>query len=285
VSLNTSDEIDTIRSIAPTVEFHEIPRGRKRPLITDFFAAAGNSKNKVVGIINADCMMIPQTEFTKRLTDHIDGLVIAERLNISEQTLRPTGLSCSGFDAFFFDPASLTVVEHDDRWHIGGAWVDYWLPFAFHAAGLKIQTLPAPMLLHLNHDLAWDWEAWKNEVSRVTDLLLRAHSGGQLDPTLAADLWRAMPKNDVGSLQQLLFFWLKSREPLWIPEAGSVDDLAMKVVNASAIFPQPRSHVLSHQLRALDRRMRDHLRWVIDALGLRRALYMLGLVKRRHSSS
>jgi hypothetical protein len=275
VSLNTPNEIDAIRPIAPTVEFREIPASRQRPLITDFFSAASNFKNSVVGIINADCMLIAQTQLKKRLSGHTDGLVIVERLNISELTLRPTGLSCSGFDAFFFDPASLADIERDDYWHIGGVWVDYWLPFAFHAAGLEIKTLPGPMLLHLNHDLAWGWEAWNNEIYRVTDLLCRAESCGRLDPALAAGLHKAMRKNDVGTLQKLFFLWLKSQKPLWTPDAGSVDDLTMKAINASAIFPQTYTHVLAHQFRDLKRRIRGQLRRIFDALGLRRALYTI----------
>ncbi len=266
MSLNTPNEIDAIGKIAPAVEFREIPANRNRPLITDFFDAAANSKNSVVGIINADCMMIPRTALKKRLSGHTDGVVIVERLNISELTLRPTGLSCGGFDAFFFDPASLANIERDDHWHIGGVWVDYWLPFAFHAAGLKIKTLPAPMLLHLNHDLAWGWEAWKNEISRVTHFLFRAEHCGRLDPALAAGLHKAIRKNDVATLQKLFFVWLRSQRSLWTPDAGSLDDLTIKAINASAIFPQTYTYILTNRLRYLKLRIRNQLRWILDAL-------------------
>ena len=145
VSLNTAEEIVALHPFASIVEFKEIPGGRTRPLVVDFFAAAKNSRSEIVGIVNADCAFTQQFDLAKRLTDHIDGLVISERVNLNQRTLRPTGLACLGFDGFFFKPASLADVDHDDTWTIGGVWSDYWLPLAFHAAGVKIQTLPAPV--------------------------------------------------------------------------------------------------------------------------------------------
>ena len=226
----------------------------------------------------------PTPNFLNILCRGFDGVVIAERFNISHKTLRPTGVSCTGFDAFFFNVSALASIPHDDHWRIGAVWVDYWLPFAFYLAGFEIKTLPAPILLHLDHELAWDWGAWTSECRRLSRIL---QSGGkrQLDPIISAELERLMPKDDAGAIQNLLFRWLKSREPLWKPETGSVDDLMTRLINASAIFPQPRYRIVVHRIRALRRRARTFARRVIDGLGLRRALFALGLVKRQQISS
>ena len=89
-------------------------------------------------------------------------------------------------------------------------------------------------------------------------------------------------------LHSLLYDWLKSREPLWSPEAGSVDDLMTSVLNAVAIFPQPSVNpyrALLGRIGAFLKRVRFRLARVMDTLGLRRTLYMLGLIKRHEISS
>jgi hypothetical protein len=272
VSLNASDEIEAIRSFEPTVEFRELPKGRSRPLMTDFFAAAQNSGSRIAGIINADCMIIPQSGIAEHLTDNLGGIVIAERINLSKDTLRPTGWS-GGFDAFFFEVSSLASIEHDDHWCIGGVWYDYWLPLAFHVAGFTIKTFPAPILIHLNHDFVWDRRAYETQFPRLINLI-SAHESDLRDPVLAAELSRVrkLRANDVAAHKSLLFYWLRSREPLWTPESGSAEDFTMRFLNAFAMPPLTRYQSLLSQTRALFRRM-------IDALGARRMLYVLGLVR------
>ena len=272
VSLNTPKEIEALRSLEPEVEFVEIGPDRTRPLITDFFAAAENSRSRIAGIINADCMIIPQTGIINHFTDNIGGIVIAHRINISQETLFPTGVG-GGFDAFFFDVSTLAHIEHDNSWRIGEVWYDFWLPLAFHVAGFKIKTLPAPILLHLNHDFAWDSRAYAREFPRLINLL-RAHNGARLDPVLMAELSRVrkLHANDVAAHKTLLFYWLKSREKLWTPEAGSAEDFMMRFLNAFGTPSLTRYERLKKQIRA-------RLRQMIDALGLRRTLYMLGLVR------
>ena len=269
LSLNSPEEIEALRSFASIIEFEEIPEGQNRPSMTDFFIAASKSGSKIAGIVNADCMIIPQTRIAERLKDSINGIVIAERLNLSQETFRPTGVPCQGFDAFFFEVAALSRIERDDHWRIGEVWADFWLPLAFNAAGFEIKTLPAPILLHLNHELAWDWADWKSHFSRIIELL-RAHGGGRLDSDLVKKLLEASELNDddVDELSKLLFAWLIKREPLWCPEAGSLDDLITSILKAMAT-----SESSVHPYRA-------QLKQTIDALGLRPTLYKLGLVKR-----
>jgi hypothetical protein len=267
ISLNSPQEIEALRSFASAVEFREIPKGRTRPLITDFFSAISRSESKIVGIINADCMMIPKIGIAKHLTDHLDGLVIAERLNLNEETLKLTHMN-HGFDAFFFEAAAAATIVRDDHWRIGDLWYDYWLPLAFNVAGFEIKTLPVPILLHLNHHSTYS-APWEKDFPRLINLL-RNHGSGRLDPNLAAELLRAQEPRvkDVHKLTNLLFIWLRSHETLWHPEVGSLDDLMTRLLkNVVATLPYP-----SHN------RYRDLLGRIIDTLGLRRTLYMLGLV-------
>ena len=82
--------------------------------MTDFFIAASKSGSKIAGIVNADCMIIPQTRIAERLKDFINGIVIAERLNLSQETFRPTGVPCQGFDAFFCEVGDLDLELLED---------------------------------------------------------------------------------------------------------------------------------------------------------------------------
>lgn len=114
VSVNRADEISALRSLEASVAFTALPASRERALITVFFEAAAAS-GEVAGIINADCLLIPQIGLVKRLVEELDSLVIAERIGLSQTTLHPTGHVCQGFDAFFFATKALARLEIDDR--------------------------------------------------------------------------------------------------------------------------------------------------------------------------
>ena len=225
---------------------HEPPR------IVDILAAAQASGASIAGIINADCMTIPQTNLSERLSSCLkDGLVIAERNNLSTETLRLTGQVCYGFDAFFFRTSALDEIAWDEHWKIGAVWWDYWFPLAFKVAGLKVRTLPAPMVLHLNHEQEWSWAVWQAEYPRIVTLTSKI-------PALAFAKWKGeLTPQIVETAALRINSWLRQREPLWTPEYESVDDLWVSILKAAspiAVPPNPY-RIVAGQL--------------IDALGLR----------------
>jgi hypothetical protein len=270
VSLNTPEEINALRSFSQSIAFREIPKGRERPLITDFFAAAKRYENEIVGIINADCMILPQSGIAKRLCEFLtDDLVVAERVNLDQSSLRLTHMS-QGFDAFFFKAGAISRIKQDDHWRIGDVWYDFWLPLAFRAAGFNIKTLPVPALLHLNHDRVWNWSAWELEFARLIDLV-RSDNDGRFDPELAGELLGVVKPSadDVHRLSKLLYLWLSFCEPLRRPTVGVE---AVRLANALASLNYPsanRYHGILGRARVL--------KWIVAAFGRRRALYMLGL--------
>lgn len=238
VSLNAREEIDALGPIASRVEIKELPAGCRLPLIGDFLETVANSGSGFGGIINADCLMIPGSRLVERLRQNCGGAVIAERLNISPTTLRPTGRHCYGFDAFFFATSALAAIGQGQSWRIGETWWDYWLPLAFYFRKVEIRTLPAPVLAHLDHDIAWDQKAWKANAKRFFHFLRDRPDG--CDPALAAAAIKE-PESDV-EVQQLsfkVFDWLRAREPLWRPREGSADDLMTRIVNSLAATPDP----------------------------------------------
>jgi hypothetical protein len=221
------------------MELKVAPDGRTRPRIVDLLHAAKNSGSRVAGIINADCMIIPQGNLAQRLTDSLDdGLVIVERANISRHTLRPSGQLCWGFDAFFFTVDSLDKIEWDDHWYIGAVWWDYWLPIAFLRAQLKVKTLPAPMLLHLDHEVVWSRTNQHKELLRLADDIRKDHL---LATDLLSHLSEQPTEREIDETINKLYDWLRRREHLWTPEYEGVEDLFASIVNAIANNPLPRS--------------------------------------------
>ena len=121
------------------IEFQ--PVARSRPLIIEFLDAAKRSGSRIAGIVNADCMTIPQLRLGAVLESLLDnGVVIVERLNVSQLRLASHGAALFGFDAFFFTINSLEKIRWSEDWKIGSVWWDYCFPLAFQAASQKINS-------------------------------------------------------------------------------------------------------------------------------------------------
>jgi hypothetical protein len=195
-----------------------------RPLISDILTACRQQTDaKIVGIINADCMIIPHFNLADRLTQYLNkGVVVAERIDLNPDTLSPTGVSCYGFDGFFFCIDSL--VDHCTEWRMGDVWLDYWFPLTFLASGSEIRRLPAPALIHLDHTLRWDWGSWHSNFRRFSNFVV-AHP----------DLGIRLPGSS-NDFQQIIAFLhdlyasLRSSRPLWTPEIGSIDDALVRIL-------------------------------------------------------
>jgi hypothetical protein len=217
------------------MDFEPTPYPRTRPLIVDMLAAAKASASRIAGIATADCAIIPQANLSERLSTLLDsGLVIAERINIGQGDLRPTGKHCWGFDAFFFDVSSLDKIEWDEHYSIGAAWGDYWFPVEFLRAGLRVRTLPAPVLVHLDHKRAWSLNSSYYEDFHRLEKLLH-----QIEPWSSTLPSRIETKGEVKQLGRRIFGWLRAQPVLWSPENGSGDDLIYSLLNAVASPPPP----------------------------------------------
>jgi hypothetical protein len=269
ISLNAPEEIAALRSFDPSVEFSEVASGSIRPRINEFFAAIAASGAKSAGIINADCLLIDQG-YASRIANHRGVLTIVERFNIDQNTLRPTGHTSFGFDAFFFATEALQAIDWNANWRIGDNWWDYWLPLEFYFAGFEPRTLSGPRLVHLDHHRAWDWQLWETHFFRFFEFL-KAHESSLRDEDLEAAM-KAVPTipqtADIHKLGGRIYNWLRSRKPLWTPEDGSIDDLLTGFLNAVASPPTPPT---VGRTRTMIRRAADKLRlWpVLDVLGLR----------------
>lgn len=237
VSLNAKEEVAALEQFAPVLDIVELPAGRQRPRIRDFLDVITNTHYEVAGIANADCFLIPGTRLGERLRRNLDGLVMAERLNISQLTMSPTGQHCFGFDAFFCNPEDLAGADFDDKWLIGDTWWDYWFPLSLHLAGVRLKTLPAPLIAHLDHEQGWDAKAWEKN-GRYLIKFLRGHADDLRDPYLVSAM-RAQPDTvtDVHLLSCKIFHWLQAHQPLWQPEEGTAEDLVMRLYSSLSVSP------------------------------------------------
>lgn len=240
VSFNTAGEIATLRTrFAEAVTFVELPPIRTRALISDLLRAAAMSNGAVCGIINADVMIAPHSGIIQHLIEDMNGLVIAERIGLNSNTLHPTGHACMGFDAFFFRTDKISGLAGDDRWRIGETWWDYWFPLAFLAAGFVINTLPSPVLIHIDHESSWSWEIWRQSLPPLIDYL---RSTDFQHPALASAIAR-MPEvyedKHIHELTTAIYGCLRSSAALWVPAAGSLDDLLTHFRYALSVPPPP----------------------------------------------
>src|SRR5438270_6670235 len=112
ISINPDQEIRVLKKKFQGVEFVSNGTTDERPKISSFFEHIIASKEEAVGIVNADCLLFNYGSLVDCLVKETNrSIVLVERLCLDPDTMRPTGGSCSGFDAFFFDTRFLSHVQ------------------------------------------------------------------------------------------------------------------------------------------------------------------------------
>jgi hypothetical protein len=217
VSLNGADEIDRVVRQRYELEYQTI--SGDRPAIDDFLQAIRRSQASVAGIINADVLLMADPELLRIVVD-THGMTLMERINIDPDSPRPTGRSCSGFDAFVFATAPLSRIDQGDEFLFGHPWWDYWFPFAYAAAGGRLRLVKAPVLFHLEHQQKWKHEHHVGNARKTVQCLLRLNGG--LPDDLLAEMRKFprpedMSEAELGRFGSLCFAKLRTMaEPIEI---------------------------------------------------------------------
>jgi hypothetical protein len=199
VSLNNARETEVVRELGYEVEFREI--GGNRPSIGDFLNAIQSSGRPVAGIINADIFLSNDAALLAAIADRsVSGMTMIERINIDPATLRPTGRSCYGFDAFFFRTDLIAQIDIEHDFLFGQPWWDYWFPLAYAARGGKLMVVPDPLLFHLDHPQSWIQQRWIDNARKTVEYF--APSPGKL-PGDVADYVRKLAALPVMSESEL----------------------------------------------------------------------------------
>ena len=194
VSVNAATEVDAVHSLKFPVSVVGV-KTPNRPLISDILALASASGARMCGIINADCRLIGYSKVAAVLSRHVEGsLILAERIDIDNDTELPVLGTTGGFDAFFFQPPSVVGVSNT-YFHLGDPWWDFWFPVELASRGILLQRLTTPIISHLLHPRVWT-ESRQENGEYFLNYIQRLVAGGQTPlglPKMDEDLevvWR-----------------------------------------------------------------------------------------------
>src|SRR5260370_31553602 len=159
VRLNPENEIAQLRNYDLLIAY--LACQNPRPQIVEFLREARRCPTELIGIINADCLLLSYPAFVQGIVSGArDGLVMVERVNIDPGNLLPTGQSCLGFDAFFFNKADAARVTIDPELSVGQPWSDYWFAMEFAFSEVKLLRPQSPLIFHLDHEQGWSQTRW-----------------------------------------------------------------------------------------------------------------------------
>src|SRR5258708_29290609 len=159
VSLNPESEIAQLRKYDFPISYLASPS--PRPQIVEYLTEACRRPTELIGIINADCLLLSYPAFVHGIVSGArHGLVMVERVNIDPNNLLPTGQTCLGFDAFFFNKTHASRLTIDPDLSVGQPWWDYWFPMEFAVSGVKLLRPQSPLIFHLDHEQGWSQARW-----------------------------------------------------------------------------------------------------------------------------
>jgi hypothetical protein len=264
VSLNGAHELDDLVRKGYEAECRQIPG--ERPAIDDVLAAVRASQASVAGIINADVLLMADPGLLRMAASGTDGMTLIERINIDADSLRPTGQSCSGFDAFIFATAPLARIDQGETFLFGHPWWDYWFPLAYVGAGGRLRKVDAPVLFHLQHQQRWNQEHFIANGRKTISWLRRSRSN--LPGNIVAELPEFSDPDDIsqGELERFgtwCFAELRTMaQPIEMPrQEGGAGQLGGLV----ALLDDPQRRTLIGELDGAEAR-------VLAAARLRRAI-------------
>src|SRR5712664_768432 len=239
VSLNSESEIAQLRKYDFPIRYLVSPN--PRPQIVEFLTEACRCPTELIGIINADCLLLSYPAFVQGiLSGARDGLVIVERVNIDPGSMLPTGQTCLGFDAFFFNKADAARVMIDPDLSIGQPWWDYWFPMEFAISGIKLLRPQSPLIFHLDHGQGWSQACWLHYGRKFTTRF--SVVDGTRNPSFSAGLHEfidsgSIERDDLGGLADWSFNWLRENaEFLKASPDDAAGELFGKILSAISNF-------------------------------------------------
>jgi hypothetical protein len=236
-SVNCDQEIGILKQKFKDVDFISNGTTNERPKISSFFEHIVASKEKAVGIINADCLLFSYGNLVDSVTRATtDSVILVERLCLDPDSMRPTGGSCSGFDAFFFDTKFLADIQDSDQYEIGEPGWDHWFPLAMNFAGAELKAPTVPMILHVEHPHKWSWETFRRNGDKLIKFILSQPKDPQSLPGYLAGVKKIAsgPKfgdRYVRKLTWLTFKSLQSRaRPIPITSNSAADHVVGSII-------------------------------------------------------
>ncbi|MFC1772583.1 tetratricopeptide repeat protein [Pseudomonadota bacterium] len=165
VSLNSSEEIDAIRSHFKGVEFVTISRDaretHRRPYVyfDDILAYFKGSNDHICGIVNSD-IILKSEQLVKFIMQEAPGsLLYGCRVDIASPNRLEGETYKYGFDYFFFDSQYLDIYPAE-RFCIGLPWWDFWAVLVPMLKRIPVKKLTTQVAYHVKHDTNWSPESW-----------------------------------------------------------------------------------------------------------------------------
>src|SRR6202166_5256838 len=239
ISLNPESEIAELRKYDYPINYLVSPN--PRPRIFEFLKEAFRSPSDLIGIINADCLLLSYPAFVQGIVSGAkDGLVMVERVNIDPNNLLPTGQTCLGFDAFFFNKTHASRLTIDPDLSVGQPWWDYWFPMEFAVSGVKLLRPQSPLIFHLDHEQGWSQARWLyygrkfiTRFSVVDETSTPSFSAG-LHEFLGSG---SAEKDDLGGFGDWCFHWLRDNaEYLEVAQDSTAAGLFGRILAAITNF-------------------------------------------------
>jgi len=188
VSINSPEEIATLQSHFPDIEFVKADRdGRDKfakPYIyfDDCLAYFANSDSRICGIVNSDIYLLKEEFYAFLKQEAVDSFVYGYRVDVEIIEELNGELFELGFDYFFFNK-QMTSYYPQSNFLIGLPMWDFWavlIPICFKIPVKKVIT---PHAYHIIHKTNWDHKNWcvfRDELLRyikpTVNLPIRAYS-------------------------------------------------------------------------------------------------------------
>lgn len=206
---------------------------------------------------NADCLLLDIPKL-RRVVECVkpESVCLLERLNIDQNTLRTTGQHCAGFDAFVIGAKALEFIDRGAHWKIGDTWWDYWLPVSILLGGGHLNSCVAPIFMHINHPLGWNFETWKRNGERFANETLNKDMsavGRDFQDFFTQQKMRKLSRGMLLAIGDFTFNWLKkTAEPIDSALPGTIDELKnlifLEIANAKSNAISEKSKLFPFQL-------------------------------------
>jgi hypothetical protein len=146
----------------------------------------------------------------ENLAHNLSGrAAFAHRFDSDNGALKPM---LWGFDAFFFDTALLP--SSDLGFAIGDPWWDIWFPMSFEIAGVPIETIDTPLVIHRIHPIRWNWLRWIANGNQFW-AWLQEHKTTPLFGKIEPAWWeqRRLSREQLGEVNRMIVAWLRDHRP------------------------------------------------------------------------
>jgi glycosyltransferase involved in cell wall biosynthesis len=192
VSINTSEEIETLAHYFPTVNFVEAHKDASniagKPLIylDDILSVLEGSNGGVCGIINSDIFLYVDRDLLRFVASQSrDALVFGSRIDVDSFGRLDGEEYLGGFDFFFFDRA-LSRLYKKTEFCLGLPWWDYWFPLVPMINGIAVRRLITPFAYHVKHQQNWQQQFFETFGRRLAEYLAEEDSANVVKGELRA---------------------------------------------------------------------------------------------------